>query len=224
VIREAREDDLQAFQDIEAAAGEAFRSINMAAIADDAPPGVDELSAYQRDGRAWVVTDSGDRPVAYLLVDEVDQHAHIEQVTVHPLYARRGLGRDLIGEAATWAVAQGLEGLTLTTFESVPWNAPYYARLGGSTTALSPDAEAMEVSCAGNVRFPRTSSMLVTSRALGAACTAASSSGVMASAWCAGAITKVDAMQKIAMVEAIRCQVPLAVMNTPLCLAPPQWH
>jgi GNAT superfamily N-acetyltransferase len=130
VIREAREDDLRTMQDIEVAAGEAFRAIDMAAIADDAPPGVDELSAYQRDGRAWVATDDGDRPVAYLLVDEVDQHAHIEQVTVHPLHARRGLGRDLIGEAARWAVAQGLEGLTLTTFDEVPWNAPYYARLG----------------------------------------------------------------------------------------------
>jgi GNAT superfamily N-acetyltransferase len=129
VIREAREDDLRAMQDIEVAAGEAFRTINMAAIADDPPPGVDELSAYQREGKAWVATDSGDRPVAYLLVDEVDRHAHIEQVTVHPLYARRGLGRDLIGEAARWAAAQRLDGLTLTTFENVPWNAPYYARL-----------------------------------------------------------------------------------------------
>jgi GNAT superfamily N-acetyltransferase len=61
--------------------------------------------------------------VAYLLVDEVDQHAHIEQVTVHPLHARCGLGRNLIAEAARWAAAQGLEGLTLTTFDNVPWNA-----------------------------------------------------------------------------------------------------
>jgi hypothetical protein len=49
VIREAREDDLRAMQDIEVAACEAFRTIDMAAIADDAPPDLDELSPYQRD-------------------------------------------------------------------------------------------------------------------------------------------------------------------------------
>ncbi len=112
------------------AAGEAFRTINLAAIADDSPPDLDDLAAYQREGRAWVTTDSGDDPVAYILVKDVDGHAHIEQVTVHPQYARQGLGRSLIEEVARWAVARGLKGMTLTTFEDVPWNAPYYTRLG----------------------------------------------------------------------------------------------
>ncbi|MET4096414.1 GNAT family N-acetyltransferase [Arthrobacter sp. UYCu712] len=102
----------------------------MAAIANDSPPDLDDLAAYQREGRAWVATDSGDEPVAYILVEDVDRRAHIEQVTVHPLYARQGLGRSLIEEVARWAVARGLEGMTLTTFEEVPWNAPYYTRLG----------------------------------------------------------------------------------------------
>ena len=115
---------------IEAAAGEAFRLVGMAAIADDPPPALDTLAVYQQDGRAWVATDSADEPVAYLLLDVVDRFAHIEQVTVHPRYARRGIGRLLIEEAARWAEARGLHGLTLTTFEEVPWNAPYYRRLG----------------------------------------------------------------------------------------------
>ncbi len=102
----------------------------MAAIANDSPPDLDDLAVYQREGRAWVATDSGNEPVAYILVDDVDRHAQIEQVTVHPMHARQGLGRLLIEEVASWAVTQGLEGMTLTTFEDVPWNAPYYTRLG----------------------------------------------------------------------------------------------
>ncbi|BCW70523.1 hypothetical protein NicSoilB8_15670 [Arthrobacter sp. NicSoilB8] len=31
---------------------------------------------------------------------------------------------------AGWAVGRLLPGMTLTTFEEVPWNAPCYARLG----------------------------------------------------------------------------------------------
>ena len=115
---------------IEAAAGEAFRLIGMPAIADDPPPALDALAVYQHDGRAWVATDSADHPIAYLLLDVVDRFAHIEQVTVHPRYARRGIGRMLIAEAARWATEHGLDEMTLTTFEDVPWNAPYYRRLG----------------------------------------------------------------------------------------------
>lgn len=117
-------------RDIETAAGEAFRLIGMAAIADVPPPALEALAAYQRDGRAWVATDSADDPIAYVLLDVVDRLAHIEQVTVHPQHARRGIGRLLIEEAARWGATLGLHGLTLTTFEDVPWNAPYYRRLG----------------------------------------------------------------------------------------------
>ena len=45
-------------------------------------------------------------------------------------WARRGIGRALVEHAAGRAAAEGLAALTLTTFADVPWNAPYYARLG----------------------------------------------------------------------------------------------
>ena len=54
-------------------------------------------------------------------------------MSVHPDHARRGLGRQLIDHAAAWATREGLAGLTLTTYADVPWNAPYYARLGFAT-------------------------------------------------------------------------------------------
>jgi GNAT superfamily N-acetyltransferase len=101
----------------------------MAAIADDDPGSVAELAAYQADGRAWVSVDDGDRPVAYLVAEVVDGHAHVEQVSVRPSHARRGLGSALIETLAEWARERGLAALTLTTFSAVPWNAPYYERL-----------------------------------------------------------------------------------------------
>ncbi len=130
MIRDARAEDLSTIRSIEVAAGEAFRLVGMAPIADDEPPTLDALAVYQQAGRAWVATDSEDDPIAYLLLDVVERFAHIEQVTVHPQYARRGIGGLLIEEAASWARARGLDGLTLATFEEVPWNAPYYRRLG----------------------------------------------------------------------------------------------
>jgi len=64
------------------------------------------------------------------LVDEVDGCAHIEQVSVRPAFSRRGIGRRLVDRVDHWARERGLDGLTLTTFSDVPWNRPYYERLG----------------------------------------------------------------------------------------------
>ncbi|TXS39037.1 GNAT family N-acetyltransferase [Streptomyces sp. OR43] len=129
-IRPARRSDLPLLQDIERAAGEPFRTVGMACVADDDPPPLDLLDGYRVAGRAWVTTGADDLPVGYLIADPVDGAAHIEQVSVHPSAARRGLGSALIDRAGAWAAHEGLAALTLTTFAHVPWNAPYYARLG----------------------------------------------------------------------------------------------
>ncbi|MFD3484191.1 MULTISPECIES: GNAT family N-acetyltransferase [unclassified Streptomyces] len=136
-IRPAVPADLPLLQDIERAAGEPFRAVGMAEIADDDPPGIDLLDRYLRAGHAWVTEDAAGRPVAYLIYDEVDGAAHIEQVSVHPTASRHGVGRALIEHLAVRARSAGLAGLTLTTFADVPWNAPYYTRLGFRTLAES---------------------------------------------------------------------------------------
>jgi GNAT superfamily N-acetyltransferase len=129
-IRPAVPADFPALQDIERSAGQAFRAIGMPEIADDAPFTVEELTRYQQAGRAWVTAGADDSPVAYLVADPVDGNLHIEQVSVHAAWAHRGLGRALIEHAASVARSAGQPALTLTTFTEVPWNAPYYQRLG----------------------------------------------------------------------------------------------
>lgn len=68
-IRPVTAAELPALQNIERAAGEPFRSLGMAAIADDEPPTIEELDGYRRAGHAWVAVDDDaeDSPVAYLI-------------------------------------------------------------------------------------------------------------------------------------------------------------
>ncbi|MGW7198303.1 GNAT family N-acetyltransferase [Streptomyces chryseus] len=129
-IRLATPAELPALQAVERAAGEPFRALGMAAIADDEPPALALLAGYRRAGRAWVAADAAGQPAAYLIWDVVDGAAHIEQVSVHPRASRQGVGRALITHLAHVAAREGLAALTLTTFADVPWNAPYYARTG----------------------------------------------------------------------------------------------
>jgi GNAT superfamily N-acetyltransferase len=121
---------LEKLRELERAAGSIFRELGMDAIADSEPPSTATLAVSQAEGRAWVGTDDADEPVAYLLVEVIDTSAFIEQVSVHPRAARQRLGRALIETAASWARQHGLKALTLTTYRDVPWNRPYYERLG----------------------------------------------------------------------------------------------
>jgi GNAT superfamily N-acetyltransferase len=155
-IRQARADELPLLQEIERAAGECFRDVGMPEIADDAPFPVEVLDRFRRAGNAWVAVDEADRPVAYLVAEPVDGALHVEQVSVHPAHARRGIGRALLDEAGRLAAAP----LTLTTFERVPWNAPYYARCGFRVLAESewtPGLRAIRAreGAAGLDRWPR---------------------------------------------------------------------
>ncbi|MCK7625479.1 GNAT family N-acetyltransferase [Streptomyces sp. RS10V-4] len=152
--------DLPALRAVERAAGEAFRTLGMAAVADDEPPPLDLLARYLRAGRLLAAYDPGrpgGAPAGYVLWDPVDGCAHIEQVSVHPERARRGVGRALIDRAER---DSGRPALTLTTFAGVPWNAPYYARLGFRRLAaaeLTPGLRAIRAHEAelGLDRWPR---------------------------------------------------------------------
>ncbi len=128
-LRPARTEDIADLRRIEVAAGEHFRALGMDLVADDDPPSAAELTRYIDSDRAWVVV-AEDQPVGYLTYDPVDGPWHIEQVSVEPRHAGHGLGRRLIDQVAELAAAAGVRALTLTTYRDVPWNAPYYERLG----------------------------------------------------------------------------------------------
>jgi len=130
MIRSARTEDLPALRELERAAGEPFRSLGMQRVADAEPPPMETLAAYQGDGRAWVSVDGRDQLIAFVLVDIVDGAVHVEQVSVHPGSSRQGIGATLIEAVAQWAARHGFAALTLMTFRDVPWNRPYYERLG----------------------------------------------------------------------------------------------
>jgi GNAT superfamily N-acetyltransferase len=138
IIRVATMAELPLLLEIERASGEIFRDIGMPEIADDAPMPVETLAHHH----VWVAEEH--EPVAFAVATVIDRCAHIEQVSVHPTHARLGIGRRLLDHIAGWATAQGLQGLTLTTFREVPWNGPYYERIGFRVlTELTPGLEAV---------------------------------------------------------------------------------
>ena len=89
----------------------------------------------QRDGRLWVAL-ADDVPVGFAHVEVIEPGAaHLEEIDVHPDHGRRGLGAKLIRQVCEWAASNGYGAVTLTTFRNVPWNSPFYLRLGFDVVA-----------------------------------------------------------------------------------------
>lgn len=130
IVRGAHTDDVSRMQAIELDAGERFRTVGLDSIADGDPPSIDELLAPVRSGTAWVAEDDRAVVVGYVVAAIVDGEGHVAQVSVARCAAGRGLGARLVEAVAAWATENGFRALTLTTFRDVPWNGPYYERLG----------------------------------------------------------------------------------------------
>jgi ribosomal protein S18 acetylase RimI-like enzyme len=108
----------------------------------------------------WGGSSSAGAPVGYLIADLLDGNVHVEQVSVHPRFSRRGVGRLLIDRVAAHAAEIGAPALTLTTFAEVAWNAPYYRRCGFEVmddAAIMPELRAVRdhEAAAGLDRWPR---------------------------------------------------------------------
>jgi GNAT superfamily N-acetyltransferase len=122
LLRVADADDLPLLADIDERADAIFRvaGYDLPAVAFD-EDGLDDAAAV------FVI----DRPpVGFVRVDELDGHAHIEELAVLPSSMRRGYGSQLLEQACDWARGSGYATITLTTFADVAWNAPFYTARG----------------------------------------------------------------------------------------------
>jgi len=128
-IRPARADEIAAVRDIERVSASRFLGTDRAELADDEPTDAATLARRAEAGGLLVAAD-GNAPIAFVMFREVEACAYVEQIDVLPSHARRGVGANLLDAVAQIARERGLAALTLSTFRDVPFNAPYYARLG----------------------------------------------------------------------------------------------
>ena len=129
-IRHAHLHELDQLPEIERRAGERFAQIAelVDAPADLTP--LSELQAAHAERRVWVVAAPAGEIVGFAYAAVIDAHYHLEELDVLPEVGRRGLGAALVRAVRESAAAAGVRGVTLTTYRDVPWNAPFYRRLG----------------------------------------------------------------------------------------------
>ena len=139
-VRPTRPGDVTALPAIERAAGQRFRDYpELAWLAEGEVISVEQHLDYAERGLSWLAL-ANDQPVGFILAELHASSLFIVELSVHLDWQGKGIGRRLIACVADQARKRGLASLTLTTFRDVPWNAPFYARLGFEMiTTLTPE-------------------------------------------------------------------------------------
>lgn len=75
--------------------------------------------------------------VGFAVTRRLGAYLHLDELSVHPDFGRRGIGRSLVSTVKKRAYERGLPGVTLTTFDHIAWNRPFYESCGFTTLADS---------------------------------------------------------------------------------------
>lgn len=129
-IRRARLGDLAALPAIEREAGRLFEGLALGSRIEEDETSAEDFEQSLRSELLFVAADAEDQPVGFACVEILDGGAHLDELDVHPDHARRGLGAALVQAVCDWAARQGHASVTLTTFRDIPWNRPFYEKLG----------------------------------------------------------------------------------------------
>lgn len=129
--RRARPTDVPRLPAVEVSSGRLFEGVSLRSTADpDETLPLETLYEALRDNGLWVAVDGADRPIGFVAVTRHGDESFVAQLSVALEAQGQGLGRELMETVIDDARARGSRAVTLTTFRNVPWNAPFYAKLG----------------------------------------------------------------------------------------------
>lgn len=142
-IRQAGTDDVELVREIEQQAAVLFRETSHAEEVEGLGLSAEFLEDRVRAGELFVAVDKNDIPVGFAAIHDLAGYVHLHELSVKPAHGKRGLGAGLVEAVCCHAKEKGYIGVTLSTYADVPWNAPFYRRLGFDT--VYPDEMSTEM-------------------------------------------------------------------------------
>jgi GNAT superfamily N-acetyltransferase len=129
-IRSPQIEELALLPPIEQAAAARFQDTPYAFLVDANPLPLEFIQQRFQAGQVWVAVDQEDTVIGYAVTREVDRTLYLQEIDVAPSHGQRGIGTALIDHIRAWAKPSGYSVMSLSTFRDIPWNAPFYSKLG----------------------------------------------------------------------------------------------
>lgn len=129
-IRLANVDDIPKLSLVEHTASQQLREYNIGEVDLNRVCDPIDLLKAQQMNLVWVVDDDKGTVVGFIYLRYINEQPHIEEIDVLPIHSRKGLGTALANTAIDWAKQEKYKYLSLSTFTIVPWNMPFYEKLG----------------------------------------------------------------------------------------------
>jgi GNAT superfamily N-acetyltransferase len=133
-IRTARADELPVLAAIDDDASTLYAEWGLALTLPPTHPfSVAERALWRaalERGCVYLALVADQQPIGFAAVAPLDGAAYLDQLSVRRTAMRRGAGSHLLQAAITWARSGALPALTLTTYDHLPFNRPFYERHG----------------------------------------------------------------------------------------------
>ncbi|RFU44906.1 GNAT family N-acetyltransferase [Paraburkholderia sp. DHOC27] len=129
-FRFAVPDEAELISAIDYEAAQRFADIGMVGIATARPMDVAFVRRKIEAAAIVVALENGIHCVGFVMFARGAEDFYIEELDVLTAWAGRRIGAALIERVAGLARTAQAQRLLLSTFRDVPWNAPYYQRLG----------------------------------------------------------------------------------------------
>jgi predicted N-acetyltransferase YhbS len=129
-IRSARVEELPLLAYIEQSAAIRFLDTPYAFLAGAKPLPIEFVRQRFQAGQIWVAVDQQDTVVGHAITREVDDTLYLQEIDIEPQHGQKGLGSALVNTVRSWAKISGYSVMSLSTFRYIPWNAPFYSKLG----------------------------------------------------------------------------------------------
>lgn len=129
-IRPARAADVPLLPAVEASAARLLEGVETGFTGRDATMPAEALDLLRDAGTLWVAVDRSDAPVGFCAAGDLDGFLHVHELSVAFAHQRYGLGTALMATAVDYGRWAFVPAVTLTTDRELPWNKPFYAKLG----------------------------------------------------------------------------------------------
>lgn len=130
LIRTATEPDIAALPDIERRAATIFSPEYLPCNLADVVISAEHHLQAQRRGLLLVALADGVRPVGFAHTVLHGDCLHLLEIDVDPVCHKQGIGTALLNGVVDMALRRACAAVTLTTYRDVPWNAPWYEKMG----------------------------------------------------------------------------------------------